>query len=233
MKLTLVTHLVRRRSQRSAERVALRERRRLARDLHDGLGQDLYATSLALATLRNQVPDGVQPQIEQLLVRQEAMIERTRQLVDDRTEEVPGRMPLDEFLQALTYVVHSELGGDPLIEITSETPGELPRKLLHHGAFALREMISNAVRHSGASMIVTMIDLDRAHMTLSVIDDGCGHIGDVTAGYGLNNLTQRARRCGGRFSWHAPEGAGTTARWRVPLRCRRATPLASLLNSAR
>lgn len=233
MNLTIVTHLVRRRLQRNAERAALLERRRLARDLHDGLGQDLYATNLALAALKHRVPSDVRPHIDRLIDRQEAMIQSARRLVDERADPSDGTEPLDELVERLTGLVVSGLGGDPMVEIAPDVPEEVPRTLAHHAGFALREMISNAVRHSGASMIVAMIDVDSDVIELTVTDDGVGHGGDLVTGHGLTNLRDRARQCGGRFTWRSTPGVGTTARWWAPLRCEPTSPLASLLGSAR
>ncbi len=232
MSMSIVNQLIRHRSQRHAERAALRERRRLARDLHDGLGQDLYAANLALAALRPRVPPDVHPQIDELIDRQVAMIQSARRLIDERADSVEGTMSLDEFIESLSDLVIGELGSDPVIDIAPEAPAEASRTLGWHAVLALREMISNAVRHSRASMIVVMIDIDAVTVDLSVTDDGVGFDNDTVVGRGLTNLRHRARQCGGRFTWSSAPGVGSTARWRVPLRTSRVPPLAGLLRSA-
>jgi two-component system sensor histidine kinase DevS len=232
MTWTTLTHLMRRRSQRDAVRAAQQERRRLARDLHDGLGQDLYATNLDLEALKHRLPVETHPQIEQLIHRQVAMIHTARRLIDDRTHRPDVSVPVDEFMSTLTDLVDVELGHAPTVDVDPKAPEDIPETVAYHATYALREMISNAVRHSASSMIVVMIDLDPATVDLSVTDDGMGFDEPTTLGRGLTNLRDRARQCGGRFTLRSTPGVGTTAHWRAPLRSWRVPPLVGLLRSA-
>ncbi len=220
--------VVRRWISRLTQQVAQHERSRLARDLHDGLGQDLYAANLALSSLRERVPAEVTRQLDELIDRHVVMLDDMRRLVDERAEpgrSAPGTMTVHTLIADLTDVARRKLHTDPMTEIEPTAPQCAPSRLGHEAGFALREMISNAVRHSGASMIVVMLDAESDRLSLCVADDGSGIPPGATRGRGLDNLHHRASRCGGRFTLSSSPDVGSTARWVVPWSCRRGVSL--------
>ncbi|WP_396884496.1 sensor histidine kinase [Mycobacterium sp. SMC-8] len=84
-----------------------------------------------------------------------------------------------------------------------------------HAEAIVREAVSNAVRHSGSTVVAVTIAVDD-DLVIDVRDDGRGIGADVT-GSGLANLAQRARDAGGSFAVQpVPEG-GTVLTWRAPL----------------
>lgn len=84
-----------------------------------------------------------------------------------------------------------------------------------HAEAVVREAVSNAVRHSGSTVVAVTITVDD-DLVIDVRDDGRGIRADVT-GSGLANLAQRARDAGGSFAVQPfPEG-GTVLTWRAPL----------------
>ncbi|MFJ7957250.1 GAF domain-containing sensor histidine kinase [Streptomyces sp. NPDC096319] len=215
-------------AQRDRERLAVYEDRdRIARDLHDLVIQRLFATGMMLesAQRRSIVPavrEGVGKAVDELDVTiqeirtaifalQQGPAEapsglRTRVLREINMAAVPlGFKPAHRFLGAI-----------------DSTVGELTGKNL---VAALREALSNAFRHAGASRIEVVVDAGvtlpdgSAGVRLSVADDGIG----IPAGgrrSGLRNLARRAESLGGA-SWCGPglgeEGGGTTVVWEAPL----------------
>ncbi|MFF9849175.1 sensor histidine kinase [Streptomyces litmocidini] len=215
-------------AQRDRERLAVFEDRdRIARDLHDLVIQRLFATGMMLesAQRRSIVPavrEGVGKAVDELDVTiqeirtaifalQQGPAEapsglRTRVLREINMAAVPlGFKPAHRFLGAI-----------------DSTVGELTGKNL---VAALREALSNAFRHAGASRIEVVVDAGvtlpdgSAGVRLSVADDGIG----IPAGgrrSGLRNLARRAESLGGA-SWCGPglgeDGGGTTVVWEAPL----------------
>ncbi|MFJ1590265.1 GAF domain-containing sensor histidine kinase [Kitasatospora albolonga] len=215
-------------AQRDRERLAVYEDRdRIARDLHDLVIQRLFATGMMLesAQRRSVVPEvrtGVGRAVDELDVTiqeirtaifalQQEPAEapsglRTRVLREINMAAVPlGFKPSHRFLGAVDALV-GELTGKNLVA-------------------ALREALSNAFRHAGASVIDVVVDATatlpdgRAAVRLSVADDGVG-IPEGGRRSGLRNLARRAESLGGS-SRIAPgigeDGGGTTVVWEAPL----------------
>ncbi|MBT2381523.1 GAF domain-containing protein [Streptomyces sp. ISL-111] len=215
-------------AQRDRERLAVYEDRdRIARDLHDLVIQRLFATGMMLesAQRRSVVPEvrtGVGRAVDELDVTiqeirtaifalQQEPAEapsglRTRVLREINMAAVPlGFKPSHRFLGAVDSLV-GELTGKNLVA-------------------ALREALSNAFRHAGASVIDVVVDATailpdgRAAVRLSVSDDGVG-IPEGGRRSGLRNLARRAESLGGA-SWFGPgigeDGGGTTVVWEAAL----------------
>ncbi|MFJ9636861.1 GAF domain-containing protein [Streptomyces sp. NPDC101178] len=215
-------------AQRDRERLAVYEDRdRIARDLHDLVIQRLFATGMMLESAQRgsvvpEVRSGVGRAVDELDVTiqeirtaifalQQEPAEapsglRTRVLREINMAAVPlGFKPSHRFLGAVDALV-GELTGKNLVA-------------------ALREALSNAFRHAGASVIDVVVDATatlpdgRGAVRLSVADDGVG-IPEGGRRSGLRNLARRAESLGGA-SWFGPgigeDGGGTTVVWEAPL----------------
>ncbi|MET9890829.1 sensor histidine kinase [Streptomyces sp. NPDC006465] len=180
-----------------AQLAANEERLRLARDLHDLLGH-----SLSLITLKSELAGRMLPDHPGKAAQQVADIEQvSRQALVDVREAVTGyRRPrlageLAGAQVALTAAgVIADLPAEPDVEgVPEESESAL--------AWALREAITNVVRHSGARRcVVTLVrrqTLDGPVLELSVEDDGSGGSSGAAAGNGLTGLTERLDQAGG------------------------------------
>jgi signal transduction histidine kinase len=78
---------------------------------------------------------------------------------------------------------------------------------------ALREMLSNVVRHSQASAVEVMVDTSNDLIEIIVRDNGVGFTPNVGSGRGVRNLSSRARELGGNCTIKSTIGGGTTVRW--------------------
>lgn len=179
-----------------AQLAANEERLRLARDLHDLLGH-----SLSLITLKSELAGRMLPDHPEKAAQQVADIEQvSRQALVDVREAVSGyRRPrlsgeLAGAQVALTAAgVSADLPAEPdLTDVAEESESAL--------AWALREAITNVVRHSGARRctveLVRRQTLDGPVLELSVEDDGSGGSGHGP-GNGLTGLTERLEKAGG------------------------------------
>jgi signal transduction histidine kinase len=201
-----------------AERVAVFEDRdRIARDLHDLVIQRLYATGMSLQGAVSMIssPDVA----DRVTVAVDALDETIREIrasifaLQARTEAKPAR------LRARILQVADEmtglLGFEPTLQLDGrldEVPDDLADQVLH----ALREALSNAARHSGASTVE--VQVRAAHeLTLTVRDNGSG-IKDIMRRSGLKNLEERAAQFGGSLRVESAHGGGTKVDWRVPLK---------------
>ncbi|MEU4616952.1 sensor histidine kinase [Streptomyces umbrinus] len=180
-----------------AQLAANEERLRLARDLHDLLGH-----SLSLITLKSELAGRMLPEHPDKAAQQVADIENvSRQAMVDVREAVTGyRRPrltgeLAGVRVALTAAgITAELPAEPdLTGVASETESVL--------AWALREAVTNVVRHSGARRctveLVRRQTLEGPVLELTVEDDGGGAAGGP--GNGLTGLRERLEKVGGEL----------------------------------
>ncbi|MER5830098.1 histidine kinase [Streptomyces sp. NPDC002130] len=179
-----------------AQLAANEERLRLARDLHDLLGH-----SLSLITLKSELAGRMLPGQPDKAAQQVADIEQvSRQALADVREAVTGyRRPRLNAELAGARVALTAAG------VTAELPAEpglsgVPEESESALAWALREAVTNVVRHSGARRctveLVGRQTLDGPVLELAVEDDGSGGKG-TGAGNGLAGLTERLTKAGG------------------------------------
>jgi two-component system sensor histidine kinase DesK len=179
-----------------AQLAANEERLRLARDLHDLLGH-----SLSLITLKSELAGRMLPDHPDKAAQQVGDIERvSRQALVDVREAVTGyRRPRLAAELAGAQVALTAAG------VTAEIPAEpdlaeVPEQAESALAWALREAVTNVVRHSGADRCVVELvhrhTLDGPMLELSVQDDGSGGSADGP-GNGLTGLTERLEKAGG------------------------------------
>ncbi|MFC5659869.1 sensor histidine kinase [Streptomyces nogalater] len=179
-----------------AQLAANEERLRLARDLHDLLGH-----SLSLITLKSELAGRMLPGHPEQAARQVADIEQvSRQAMVDVREAVTGyRRPR----------LAAELAGAQVAlaaaEVVAEVPADpdltdVPEEAESALAWALREAVTNVVRHSGASRCAVRLlrheTLDGPVLELTVEDNGSGGSGKGP-GNGLTGLTERLQKAGG------------------------------------
>ena len=108
------------------------------------------------------------------------------------------------------------LGFAPSLSLVGDLDGRVPNEIAGHMLVVLREALSNAARHAGASRADVTVEAG-ADLVLTVRDNGAG-LGEGTRRSGLANLEQRASLLGGTFSVGSAGDAGTELRWQVPLR---------------
>ncbi|CAM5640705.1 Sensor histidine kinase OS=Streptomyces alboniger OX=132473 GN=CP975_23250 PE=4 SV=1 [Streptomyces alboniger] len=179
-----------------AQLAANEERLRLARDLHDLLGH-----SLSLITLKSELAGRMLPAHPDKAAQQVADIEQvSRQALVDVREAVSGyRRPrlADELAGARVALTAAGVTVEVPAEPDLEGVGEDSESAL---AWALREAVTNVVRHSGAGRctvdLVRRQTLDGPVLELSVEDNGSGGPG-TAAGNGLTGLTERLEKAGG------------------------------------
>jgi signal transduction histidine kinase len=176
----------------------LEERRRIARGLHDGVAQEL-----AFIGRRAQRLSGAEAE----RIREAA----ERGLAESRRTLAVLSRPLDEpFEDVLTEAVEiAAQRGPARVRLDIEAGIFLSHD--HREALALiaREAVSNAARHSRAT-VISVAATRQPTLTLRVEDDGCGfERADSSQGYGLRIMEERARAIGGEFRVSTGLGRGT------------------------
>ncbi|MEZ4392413.1 MAG: sensor histidine kinase [Polyangiales bacterium] len=216
------------------DRASELERRRIARELHDDLGQSVSAVRLALATtLRRfaRAPTSVQANLEELdeLVRRVAdgtrdTITRLRpRILEDR-----GLVAAAEWLvrsterhSGLACELRVEGGGAPP-EAGDDRGEPSAADEVSSAAFRiLQEALTNVQRHARASRVEVDLRVDGAALSLRVRDDGVGLRAPRSGeGMGLLGMRERARSLGGELAVGPAEGGGTLLSCTLPLAAR-------------
>lgn len=188
------------------------ERRRLRRDLHDGLGPALAGLTLQADTVRNQLPDGVD---DAGLLALRSGIQST---VVDVRRIVEGLRPaaLDDL--GLVDAV-DQLAATAGLPVSVEAD-DLPRLAAATEVAAYRivqEALANTVRHASASRACVRLHRATDEIVVEVADDGTGVVVPRPDGVGLGSMRGRAEEIGGSFLIDAAPGRGTRVVARLPL----------------
>lgn len=203
--------------QNTVERLTLlRERERIARDIHDMVIQRIFAAGMSL-----QAVDG--------LIDEPPVRERIARVIDDLDETIRQlRQSIfelghtDEFRslasQIAALVDHraTQLGFRPELTVTGSLT-DLPEFLADQLVATLTESLSNVARHAGATAAwVEIVRLDH-EVSLSVRDNGAGIASRPKANGGLSNMMWRAAELGGKCAVAPADPQGTLLTWQVPI----------------
>lgn len=206
------------------QRIAVyQERERIARDLHDVIVQRLYAAGVQLDVLQRRVAGSLDtPDADRLAETVEqidqaiAEVRATARTLRSADPETPTQAPaLDDSIRSEVQIAGELLGRPPKLEIDGDLT-DVPVPVADHARAALREALSNVVRHSGARTVLVRVRRSEPGLRLQVVDDGCGIPRDVSK-RGLRNLEERAAAAGGRCTLTSSPDSGTTVTWEVPL----------------
>ncbi|WP_160821390.1 sensor histidine kinase [Actinomadura sp. J1-007] len=197
-----------------ARLAAADERLRIARDLHDLLGQ-----SLSLIVLKSELARRVAGRDPARALDELGDIESVaRQSLADVRAAISGyrRRDLAEELDGARGVLAAAEIGTTVR--TCATP--LPEEVDGLFAWAVREGVTNAVRHSRAAHVTITVARSGGAAALDVVDDGCAGAagaGPFAPGNGLTGLTERVAAAGGTVEAGPREGGGFRLAVRVPL----------------
>ena len=179
------------------------ERRRLRRDLHDGLGPTLTGVAFATDAARNQLqsnPERADALLERLRGDTTSAIAEVRRLVEGLRPPALDELGLVGALRQQASALHTE-GGSSL-RVTISAPAELPEMSAAVEVTTYRvvvEALTNAARHAGATAAQVELDVDGGVFRLSVQDDGHG----ATAwkpGVGMSSMRERVEQVGGTLT---------------------------------
>jgi signal transduction histidine kinase len=207
-----------RRLGRAVWRVQEDERRRLARELHDGLGQNLTALKHRLARIAEAAPATLAPQLEAAIALCADTLEDTRAMSRLLRPPILDDLGLEPALQWLARSVRESSG--MLVEVDLEplpaVDGELQTLLFR----VAQEALNNVVRHAGARSVLLRVVARGGRVQLQVADDGrgCDPASALAGGgSGLGGMRERLRLHDGQLELHSVPGEGTRLRAVLPL----------------
>lgn len=193
------------------------ERRRLAHELHDEIGQRLTAELLALRAAVEHAPPELVPRLEEIQALARANLDEVRRIARHLRPAL-----LDDL--GLAYAVHGLLD---LVEETARLPVRrtideaLPQLAPDADLVVYRvaqEAVTNVIRHAGASTVDVALEAHERSVTLDVVDDGRGMLYQtaVESG-GIRGMRERAVVVGGVLTVASSPGRGTRVSLTVPI----------------
>ena len=192
---------------RSAEfgRAVADERARIAREIHDGLAQYLFAVAAQASMLEHGAdPQRVIPRLRESAAAAQREARFAVLALSSASGEAPFDAALRRYVELLTAdgALEVALDIDPGTRLTADEQIELFR--------IVQEGLANVRKHAGARRAHVWIGRRGGQRMVSVSDDGAGFDGEPTAaGHGLKNMRARATRIGGLLTLRSKPGAGT------------------------
>jgi len=202
-----------------AERATLEERTRLARELHDGLAQDLWFAKLKHERLVAFVSDDHLPLAGEVTQALDAAISEARQAVLTMRAGDDRERGLDE---SISRVVEDFAGrsGVRTDYSAADLPAALQERTQIEVLRVLQEALTNVGKHADATVVRVSAHVDNGLFELDIVDNGRGFRPEETSGDGLGvqGMKERARLMGGELRVISEPRGGTSVHLSVPIR---------------
>jgi len=199
------------------------ERRRLARDLHDEIGQVLTALNINLQIVKAQADGSVDAPLGECLQLSAQLLHQVRQLAVDLRPQLLDELGLEESLRTLV-VRQAERNGWEVSFSLAGAAARLSDEMAVTCYRIVQESLTNAARHARAARVSVQLQWGEQALDLVVEDDGAGFDLEAVmtragsaAGAGLRGMDERVRLAGGRLSVQSAPQAGCTVRVWLPL----------------
>lgn len=199
-----------------------KERRQIADDLHDHIGQNLVLAKMKLGELNALLPVQHSASIEQIRTVLDQSIKDTRSLIQDLCPQVLYELGLEAAIDWLVEQTQAKYGLGCMAEIKP-----LPRPIREDRRVilfqAVRELLVNVAKHARATQAKVTFQGDGARVRIQVADDGRGFDPSLLTlpnstgkGFGLFSIRERLALLGGELKIDSVPGQGTTATVTMP-----------------
>ncbi|GAA0896539.1 sensor histidine kinase [Pseudonocardia zijingensis] len=193
------------------------ERQRIARELHDEIGQSLTAVLLALKRVSDRAPDDLRDELRGVQETVRSSLDEVRQVARRLRPGVLEDLGLQSALSALV-TEFSETAGIPVTRKPGRSLPDLDADVELVLYRIAQEGLTNVARHAGAGRVELTLDASADAVMLVISDDGSG--GVVREGAGIRGMRERALLIGAELAVTSVPGRGTEVRLTVPLPAR-------------
>ena len=188
-------------------------RRRLERNLHDGVQQRLVSLALRLRTIERRLPE----ERQELRVALSETVQELNEATDEVREIARGIHPAILTQGGLAPALRSLALRSPIpVEVVVEREDRLPDPLEAAMYYVAAEALTNAAKHAAASHVSVRVERDDGLVRLRVSDDGVGGANPATGG-GLTGIRDRVEALGGSLAVQSRRGEGTSLDVALPL----------------
>jgi signal transduction histidine kinase len=203
------------------------ERKRIARELHDSVGQQMGAIKYGLERCVELLQQGRAPDSQPILARAVASLQEAMEEIRSIAMNLRPAV-LDDLgaASAVSWFCREFAQSYPnltLREAVAVVDADVPERLSTAVFRSLQELLNNVAKHAQAHHVVVSLSRSAEQLVLEVIDDGVGleastSSASMRSGRGVRNLTERAEMTGGQMRFLAgSNGLGTQARIEWPL----------------
>jgi two-component system, NarL family, sensor histidine kinase UhpB len=205
----------RRESARQALRVLEGERSRIARELHDEVGQTLTGAMLQVEALAARIPDELRDELDELRETARCGTEDVRRIARRLRPEALEDLGLQSALAALA----TSFGEHARVKVERRLEPALPLSqdeelVIYRVA---QEALTNVARHAGATRVELQLQQNPARTVLAVRDDGRGlSSGALPSAQGIRGMRERAMLIGAQLHIESKPGRGTEIRLFIP-----------------
>lgn len=212
------------------------ERRSIAKELHDEMGQMLTGLKLALEAAVHACPDGASQHLGDATTIATELIDRVRKLAVALRPAILDDLGLFPAARSLVLRLGSSTG----LQLTFDHTGIANRRFspeIETAAYRIaQEALTNVMRHAAVKEACLTMQADDRALTIDVTDHGCGFdwraTWDAGESTGLSGMHERARLLGGMFTIESSPGTGTHIRAELPLELPKPGRTGDDLNSA-
>jgi signal transduction histidine kinase len=188
-------------------------RRRIERDLHDGIQQRLVSLVLELRAAQATVPSG----LDELEGELSSVAKGLASASDELREIARGIHPAILSEGGLVPALRALCRRSPVpVALDLRAERRLPQRVEVAAYYVVSEALTNAAKHAGAHVVHVELDTRDTVVRLEIRDDGVGGA-DPRLGSGLIGLSDRVDAVGGRLDVRSPAGSGTTLLIEVPV----------------
>jgi signal transduction histidine kinase len=188
-------------------------RRRIERDLHDGVQQRLVTLALVLRTAQAELPPG----LEKVSTELSGVVEGLNAALNELREIARGIHPAILSEKGLVTALKAVARRSPIpVELDVRVEGPLPNSVEVAAYYVVSEMLTNTAKHSQAKAVHVDVTQADEVLHIAVRDDGVGGA-DPARGSGLVGLRDRVEALGGTIALHSAKGAGTGVEVMLPL----------------
>jgi NarL family two-component system sensor histidine kinase LiaS len=202
------------------QEIVKQERKRIARDLHDTVSQELFASSMILSGVSMNIDQMEKDQLQTQLLAVEDLLQNAQKdlrilLLHLRPTELENKTLSEGFDMIL-----KELTDKSDIEVVYQKNIDRLPKAMEDNLFRIaQEFISNTLKHARASRLEVYLIQSETEVQLKMVDDGCGFDMDTARdlSYGLTNIEDRVDDMAGTIKLLSQPGKGVSMDIRLPL----------------
>jgi signal transduction histidine kinase len=217
-------------AQQIEDLAAVRERNRIARDIHDSLGHALTAQNIQLRTavrLWQQDTQRAKPFLEQAERLSAVAMQEVRQAVSTLRADAHEERPLEAAIASLANDFRQGTGIDVVTQIQLDAP--VPWAIVRASYRIVQEALTNSCKYAEATEIKIQVSTTPESVYLLIADNGKGfNPNDTSSGFGLQGMQERIATFNGDFQLKTAPGAGCQITVQIPLQ---AVPSESVLPS--
>lgn len=196
-----------------------KERQRLSRDLHDGLGQMLLATKIKIEQIVNKEPKKNENNFNEAIELLKNSISEIRTISNDLMPTVLSNFGLKEGIKRLCFDFESNSGihFDFNCEVFDDT--KLESKIQIYIFRIIQELLNNILKHSTAEKASLNINSSDSILNIQISDSGKGFdISQKNSGNGINNIIERTELLGGDIKFDSEISKGTKVFLKIPVK---------------